>query len=472
MFKKVPEKWMVVVAVLLGTFTIILNNSMLNPAIPELMAIFDTDAVSIGWVITIFMVSMGITMPLTGYLGDKLGKKKLYMAGLVLFLIGSTLASMAWSLTSLILFRAIQGIAGGVMMPLSMALIFEVFPREERGLATGVWGIAAMMAPTIGPTLGGTIIETSSWHYLFLFNIPFGLLGLVASAYYLKSTEKVKDIKFDKIGFLLVTLGVGAVLFALGRISRVEHLTNPVNIGLILFGLIGLYAFVKYENRRSQPLLELSVFKAPTFSIAVWVASVSSIGLFSSIFLIPLLIQNVYGLSAIVTGLVFLPSALFSGIFMTVGGRMLDKKGPRGVVTTGLVIFAATTLALGFLNIETSIWYIVAVMLVRGIGMGLCNMPATTTGLNSIPDRLVAQGSAMNNVLRQISSSLGIVFISVYYEVRKAQLLGMGVNGTEGSLQAINEGFIVVGVLLAISIPAGWLIGQKEKREEAGLNVH
>ncbi|SES03348.1 Major Facilitator Superfamily protein [Salipaludibacillus aurantiacus] len=150
---KIPEKWLVVITVLLGTFTIILNNSMLNPAVPHFMQVFDADAVATGWVITIFMVTMGMVMPLTGYLGDKFGKKQLYMSGLTLFLAGSVLGSLSWDLQSLIFFRGLQGIGGGVMMPLSMALIFEVFPKNERGLATGVWGIAAMMAPTIGPLL-------------------------------------------------------------------------------------------------------------------------------------------------------------------------------------------------------------------------------------------------------------------------------------------------------------------------------
>lgn len=319
-------------------FTIILNNSMLNPAVPHLMEVFEADAVATGWVITIFMVTMGITMPVTGYLGDKFGKKQLYMAGLTLFILGSILGSLSWDLPSLIFFRGLQGIGGGMMMPTSMALIFEVFPRKERGLATGIYGIAAMMAPTIGPTLGGFIIEMGTWQWLFLCNIPTGVLGLLFSAMYLKQTAKVKGIRFDLTGFVTVTLGVGAILLALGRVSEIAHLQNPINIGLLLIGVAALVLFVKVEGKQEQPLLDLSIFKIPAFSYSVWIASISSISLFGGIFLVPLLIQNVYGYGAILTGLVFLPAALLSGIFMSVGGRILDRHGPSMVVTAGLTI--------------------------------------------------------------------------------------------------------------------------------------
>ncbi|ADU28651.1 MDR family MFS transporter [Evansella cellulosilytica] len=464
---KVPHKWLVVITVLLGTFTIILNNSMLNPAVPHLMNVFGGDAVATGWVITIFMVTMGITMPVTGYLGDKFGKKQLYMAGLFIFILGSILGAFSWDLSSLILFRGLQGIGGGLMMPTSMALIFEVFPRKERGLATGIYGIAAMMAPTIGPTLGGFIIEMGSWQWLFLCNIPTGLLGLIFSYLYLKQTKKVNGLTFDLSGFVAVTLGVGAILLALGRVSEIGHLTNVLNIALIVFGLLSLFLFIRIENRKEQPLLDLSIFKVRAYTYSVWIGSISSISLFAGIFLVPLLVQNVYGYGAIMTGLSLLPGALLSGIFMSIGGRMLDKKGPALVVTTGLILTTIPTFLYGFLSLETALWVIFVLNGVRGIGMGLSTMPSTTAGMNAIPEQLITRGSAMNNVLRQMSSSLGIVFISVYFEVRRGQLTAL--NGTsleQSSLQAINEGFIIIAILSLISIPIGILLGKEHKKQQ------
>ncbi|PSL46937.1 EmrB/QacA subfamily drug resistance transporter [Salsuginibacillus halophilus] len=465
--KRIPGKWLVVVSLLLGTFTLILNNSMLNPAVPHLMEVFDADAVATGWVITIFMVSMGMTMPVTGFLGDKFGKKRLYLIGLSLFVLGSLLGSFAWDLSSLIMFRALQGIGGGIMMPLSMALIFAAFPRNERGLATGTWGVAAMVAPTIGPTLGGTIIELASWPWLFLINVPFGLVALFVAWYYLKEVETDRSLQFDRYGFIFVTLGVGAILFALGNISEFEHLTDMTNLGLIAFGVVALYVFVRIENQVAHPLLDLSILKIGAYALSIWVTALSSIGLFAGIFLVPLLVQNVYGYDAIMTGLVFVPSALLTGVFMSIGGRLLDAGYAPQLLAAGMTVAAGGTIAMGFFTIETAIYWVFILMGIRGMGMGCFSMPATTAGMNAIPEAVISRGSAMNNVFRQMFSALGIVFVSIYFEVRRAQLFaGNGGEMQEASLQAINEAFIIIGLLTLFSVPTGFMLGRKAKQSE------
>ena len=257
MQKILAEKWLVVISVLLGTFTLILNNSMMNPALPYFDKLFHANPILVSWILTIFMVTMGMAMPLTGYLSDKFGKKNLFMIGLALFVVGSLAGSLSWSLGAVIFFRAIQGIAGGIMIPLAMALIFEVFPSNQRGMAMGVYGIAAMVAPTIGPTLGGFIIEHSSWQFLFLANVPTGILGLILSAIYLKRPARNPDKRFDFMGFVAVTIGIGAILFAFSRMQNVTQLTNPVNLVLVGFGLICLIAFVAIEKTFPGPAFKL-----------------------------------------------------------------------------------------------------------------------------------------------------------------------------------------------------------------------
>lgn len=435
---------------------------MLNPTLPHFIELFDSNAVSVGWILTIFMVSMGMTMPLTGYLGDRFGKKKIYLIGLSIFLVGSLSGALSHTLGMMIASRAVQGMAGGLMMPIAMALIFQAFPREERGLAVGIYGVAAMVAPAIGPTIGGVIIEFLPWNFLFLFNIPFGLIGLAISSKYLVPTKPDPELKFDLTGFLLVTSGVGAILFALGRGSTWELLMQPFSLLLISGGVAAVILFIIYEQRQDQPLLELSVFKVPTYAVSIVVTATASIGLFSGIFLLPLLIQNVYGLSEIQTGLLFLPAALCSGLFMTLGGKLLDKKGPRYVVPPGLLLLAATTFALGNLQLSTPFWLILLINTVRGAGLGMSNMPATTAGMNAIPEKLVAQGSAMNNVLRQIFSAFGIVFFSIYYEVRRAQISAVsGLAGEEAALQAINEAFIFSSILMLVVVPISFILKGK-----------
>ncbi|MGO4890516.1 MDR family MFS transporter [Anaerobacillus sp. MEB173] len=463
---KLPEKWLVLLTVLVGSFTLVLNNSMLNPAVPQLMKVFESDAVATGWVITIFMVTMGVTMPLTGYLGDKWGNKNLYIFGLVLFTIASILGSFSWNLSSLIFFRGLQGIAGGIMLPITMALIVIAFPRNERGFALGVYGTSALMAPTIGPTLGGILIEMGSWQYLFLCNIPTGLIGLAMAVFCLKQSKNSAKLTFDKWGFLTVTLGVGLILYALARISKLEHLLEPMNILLLLVGALSLYLFAHIEKHVQHPLLDLSIFRISTFTYSVIVSGILSIGLFAGIFLIPLLLQNVYGYGAIMTGLTFLPSALFTAIFMTVSGKTMDKSGARVAVTVGLVIIGVSTILLGLMDVSTALWVIFLLMAVRGAGFGLSSTPATTAGMNAIPEQLVSRGSAMNSVFRQMSSALGIVFVSIYFEVRRVQLIVQDLPFDAASLQAINEGFIVIGILTLLSIPAGWLLGGRNREDQ------
>ncbi|UOR10298.1 MDR family MFS transporter [Halobacillus amylolyticus] len=467
--RKLPHKWLVVVSVLFGTFTVILNNSMLNPTLPRFIDIFNSNAVSVGWILTIFMVSMGMTMPLTGYFGDRFGKKKVYMVGLCIFIIGSLCGVFSQTLGMIIFSRAIQGMAGGLMMPIAMALIFNSFPRNERGLAVGVYGVAAMVAPAIGPTVGGLIIQFLDWPWLFAFNIPFGLIGLILSSKFLERTETNPTKRFDYIGFLIITLGIGSILYALGRGRSVDTLVDPLNIVLVTGGLSALILFVFYENRQDDPLLNLSVFKVPTYTVSILVTSSASIGLFSGIFLLPLLIQNVYELSAVMTGLLFLPAAVASGIFMSIGGRLLDKKGPKYVVPPGLAIMAAATLGLGMLQLSTPYWLILALNTIRGLGMGMGNMPATTSGMNAIPESLVAQGSAMNNIIRQISSSLGIVFFSIYYEVRRAQIAtAPDIDMQAATLQTLNEAFLVSAGVLILAIPFSFILKgvQEDKQSE------
>lgn len=432
---------------------------MLNPILPRFIDVFDSNAVSVGWILTIFMVSMGMTMPLTGYFGDRFGKKKVYLVGLCLFIVGSLSGLLSQTLAMVIISRAIQGMAGGLMMPIAMALIFNSFPQNERGLAVGVYGVAAMVAPAIGPTVGGFMIQFFDWPWLFAFNIPFGLTGLLLSAKFLEPTETDPTKRFDYIGFMIITLGIGSVLFALGRGRTLELLTDPLNITLIAAGLMAIIAFVLYENRQEDPLLNLSVFKVPTYSVSIVVTSAASIGLFSGIFLLPLLIQNVYGLNEVMTGLLFLPAAAASGIFMSIGGRILDKRGPKYVVPPGLAIMAAATVGLGMLKLSTPYWLILVLNTIRGLGMGMGNMPATTSGMNAIPESLVAQGSAMNNIIRQISSSLGIVFFSIYYEVRRAQVAAApDITMQTATLQTLNEAFLVSAGVLILAIPFSFIL--------------
>jgi EmrB/QacA subfamily drug resistance transporter len=443
----------VVAAVLLGTLAVSLNNTALNPAIPEFMAVFGIGAAAASWIMTGFMISMGITMPVTGFLSHKFGKKALYLFGLGLFIGGSCIGALAASMPWVIAARSIQGVAGGLMIPLSLALIFEVYPKNQRGRITGAWGTAVMLAPAVGPVVGGLLVQFFDWHALFLMNLPAGVLGWLIGAYSLPASPDRTPREFDWQGFVLVTLGVGILLLSLSGLTDPAALVDPRNLSSIAAALSCLALFVRVELRKAHPLLNLRIFAIGSYGLSVAVVVAQSVGMFGCVVLLPLLMQTVLGYGATWTGLALFGTALCAGVFSNLGGTLLDVKGPRGVVTVGLIVTAVSTMAFGFIDEHAPLWLIFALMMARGVGLGLSYIPVTTAGLNAIPEHLVTQGSAMNNVLRRVTASLAIVLASIYFEIRRAQLTGGGFTPASAGATAINEIFIAIGVLILLTLP-------------------
>ncbi|WP_020407118.1 MDR family MFS transporter [Hahella ganghwensis] len=455
---------LIVLTALLGTFTVSFNNSALNPAVPVFMESFDIGAITASWIITGFMISMGMTMPLTAYLSHRYSKRSVYLAGLALFIAGSCTGTLATDMPWIVTARVLQGIAGGLMIPLSLALIFEVYPIEQRGRITGIWGTAVMLAPAVGPALGGLLLQFFSWQVLFAMNIPVGILGLVIGFTCLPADEKREPRQFDWPGFLLVTLGVGIMLTVLSRFRDQTALADPLNIGLLMVAGVCLIQFIRVELTKQHPLLNLRIFAIPSYSLSVVIAVVHAVGMFSCIMVLPLLMQTVLGYGPAWTGLALLATAVFASAFVNVGGKTLDTKGPRGIVSIGLLITALATMAFGWIGISTSLWVIILLMAARGIGIGLSYMPVTTAGLNAIPENLVAQGSAMNNILRRVIASIAIVTASIYFEIRSAHLTFSGISTSQSGLTAINEIFLTVGLLLLLAMPLALLLPKSATR--------
>ncbi|MGV8842733.1 MAG: DHA2 family efflux MFS transporter permease subunit [Pseudomonas sp.] len=448
-------RWLVVVNVLLGTLTVSLNNSSLNPALPAFMSAFDIGPLLATWIVAAFMVSMGMTMPLTSFLSQRLGRKRLYLCGVALFIGGSLLGALANSIALVIAARVVQGIASGLMIPLSLAIIFSVYAKGERGRVIGLWGAAVMLAPALGPLCGSLLLEWFSWRSLFLMNVPIGVLALLLGIGVLPSGEAAERKPFDLAGYLLIAAGIGLLMIAVGRLRHAQALSDPLNLGMLLAAILCLVAFVQLELRRAAPLLNLRIFALRGYRLSVIIAVVQSVGMFECLVLLPLLIQLVLGYSAIWTGLVLLATAVFASLFGHVGGKWLDRHGPRGVVSCGLLLTGGATLALGLLGAQASIGLVFVLMMVRGAGLGLSYMPATTAGLNSLPEALVIQGAAMNNISRRLVASLAIVIASLWLEFRLAAEVGNGAHQA-GALTAISEVFIATGILILLALPCAW----------------
>lgn len=415
-----PQKtdWSVVMVIIIGVFMAILNGSIVNVALPQIMAIFNSTPDAIQWVLTSYMMTLGVLMPLSGYLGDTFGYKRMYFIALALFTLGSILCGLSWSVESMIAARIIQAVGGSIMQPLGMAFIYKVTPRNQMGLTMGIFGIAAMAAPAIGPTLGGYLVEYVNWRLIFAINVPIGILNLFLTTILLKESELIKGHRFDYIGLITSVIGLFCLLLALSKGNKFGW-DSPYIVGLLVTSVVSLSIFVYNELKHPEPILELRLFKNSIFTISTVIGSVLNIGMFGAMFLLPMLLQNVLGQTAMKTGLILLPAALATAAMMPVSGKWFDRYGARGVVISGLVLVTLTTYMVGGFNELTPFSVMIAWLIIRGLGMGLCMMPVTTAGMNTIPMHLMGKGSALGNVIRQVSASFGIAMFTAIMQRRQ-----------------------------------------------------
>ena len=406
-----PFPWAALFILVLGPFMGILDSSIVNVALPRMMAIFGVDADDIQWVLTAYLLVSGVVVPVTGYLGDRFGYKRVYLITLVIFTIGSGLCAAAWSNNSLVVARVIQAIGGGMMMPISMAMLFRIIPRERMGMALGMWGIAAMAAPAIGPTLGGYLVDTFSWRTVFTINLPVGVIAVFLSMLALEETPGNPKIKFDRVGFILSTTGCFFLLLALSKGQEWGWDSYSI-VSLLIAAFFLLVLFIVWELQFPEPMLDMRLLKNPILAISLGSTSVMTVGLFAGIFLIPIYAQNLMGLTPMETGLLMMPMAVVSGIMMPISGRLFDKIGAMPLGIVGVSIIAVTTYQLHNISLDTSFRWVQVMLAVRAVGLGMIMMPLTTAGMNTVPPALTGRASALNNLCRQISASFGVAFLT------------------------------------------------------------
>lgn len=410
--------WSILLVIIIGTFMAILDSSIVNVALPKMMAIFNASEDQIEWILTAYMLTLGVIMPISGYVGDTFGYKRTYITALLLFVIGSVLCGMAWSVDSMVAARVIQALGGGIMQPLGMAIIYQSFPRSKMGMVLGFWGIAAMAAPAIGPTLGGYLVEYVNWRLIFYINLPIGVFNLFFAGVILEETRLIKGKTFDLLGLVTSCVGLFCLLLALSDGTK-DGWASTYIVSLFIVAAASLSIFVINELGHPEPILELRIFKNFIFSISVIIGSLLAVGLFGAIFLIPLLLQNVLGQTAMKTGLIMFPGALASGFMMPLAGRLFDKYGARWVVAFGLVIVTWSTYVMSGWNVLTPFIAMTLWMTIRGAGMGFAMMPVTTVGMNTVPPPLIGRASALSNVIRQVSASFGIAMFTTIMQNRQ-----------------------------------------------------
>src|SRR5947209_7174318 len=414
-------KWILAMVVILGVFMSILDQTIVNIAIPRLQTAFGADIHSVQWVLTAYILAQGVATPAAAFFSDRLGIKRFYIMSLVAFTVGSAMCGLAWSLPILIAFRILQGLGGAALFPLSITLLFREFPPQERGMAMGFFGVPALLAPAIGPTLGGYLVTYAGWQLIFYINVPIGIIAIFLSIFLLREYRPEGQRSFDFVGFIFVALGLSTVLYALSSASTDGWGSGTV-VGFLTIGLFSLAIFVAVElmlaRRGRQPLLDLRLFANGPFRAGMIANTFVIFGLFGGLFLFPIYLQNIRGQSAFQAGLILLPQALASMVSVIIGGRLVDRIGVRAVMIPGLIILAVATWQLSFITIYSPFWWFQLMLVLRGTALGLTVQPLTVFGLSEVKPRQLGQASSMNTVMRSVSSSLGIAVLATLVQTQ------------------------------------------------------
>lgn len=413
------ESWLALIAIIIGAFVAVLNNSLINVAIPSLTTDLGSTSARIQWVLTGYMLASAVIIPIVGFMEQRIGYKKFLLLALAVFTFGSVLCAISWSDTTLIVARIITGLGGGVIGPLSMTIIYKIIPRSQIGLALGLWGVSAMVAPAIGPTLSGYLIEMFSWRFLFVIVIPIGVLALIVVWILLEEPKKQEPKPFDALGFLLAAIFAGTLLYALSS-GQSKGWGSFEIVALFFISFWALVFLIYVESSSENPVINLSLFRNFTFMVSNVISSLVLVGLMGLMYILPLFLQNVQQLGPIQTGLIMMPQAICMAVMMLVAGRLSDKLGPIPLGMTGLLLMAITTYKLAFMTPNTMHSWMIPILMVRGIGVGLCMMPISTAGMNAVPPHLVGNASGVSNLIRNVASSLSIAVFTLIMQKRIA----------------------------------------------------
>jgi DHA2 family multidrug resistance protein len=414
-------KWIVAIVIIFGIFMSVLDTTIVNIAIPRLQTAFGASLDSVQWVATAYTLAQGVATPLTPFLSTRLGLKRFYILALALFTLCSALCGLAWSLPVLIIFRILQGAGGAFLLPMSITLLYREFPPEERGTALGALGVPILLAPALGPTVGGYIVTYAGWQLIFYINVPIGILGVILGFILLREFRPEGESYFDLPGFIFSAVGMSCVLYAFSDASTDGWGSSKV-LSFLIGGIVSLVIFVVVElltaSNGRQPLLDLRVFRNQPFATASIAYVMVTFALFGGLFLVPVYLQDLRGLSAYQAGLILLPQALGSMVAVVFGGRLVDKLGVKPVVVPGLILLGAALWGLSSVSLKTPYANFQVWLVLRGMGLGLCVQNITVAALMEIKPAQLAQANSINSVIRAVASSLGVAVLSTLVQTR------------------------------------------------------
>jgi DHA2 family multidrug resistance protein len=402
--------WIVAVSVMFSTFMEILDTTVVNVSLPHIAGSLSATVEESTWALTSYLVANAVILPLTGWLANHFGRKRLLMASVAGFTASSFLCGLAPSLTMLIAFRVIQGMTGGALQPLSQAVLLEAFKPEDRGKAMGFWGLGIVVAPILGPVVGGWLTDSYSWRWVFYINIPVGLASIVMTKLFIFDPPYIqrRSEKVDYWGMGLLAVGVGALQILMDRGQEDDWFASSAMRFLAVATVVGLVAFIVRELRTEHPVVDLRVFKARTYATGVFLMTVLGFVLYGSLVLLPILLQTLLGYPSLQAGIALAPRGMGSFLAMPVVGLLVARTDPRRLLVLGLLGGAFTLFWFGQLNLDAGYWDIFWPQFVQGISLGLLFVPLTTITMDPIPRETMGNATSIFNLMRNIGGSMGI----------------------------------------------------------------
>ncbi|MEA3217865.1 MAG: hypothetical protein QOJ19_4021 [Acidimicrobiia bacterium] len=453
--------WAAMSVVMIGTIMVVLDSTIVNVALPQIAS--DLHAGSgVEWIVSSYLLAVAVSQPASGWLADRFGRKAIFLLSLTSFTVASLLAALSPSLSVLIACRILQGFGGGALLPVGMAMVLELFPRERHGRAMSTYGVAAMTAPAIGPTLGGWLVTAVSWHWLFLINVPIGAVGLLLGLRWLPQVGHYERRRFDALGLALGGSGLALVVLGLSEANGWGW-ASPSAVICILSGVVLLALFIPHELRNAAPLIDLSIFRRGAFSLAMGATFFITCAQFTRLVFIPLELESVRGYSALAVGILLGPSAIVTALAMTIGGRLVDSIGSRLPVMFGISTMAVAVFALGNLTLTTPLWVIGALLCLQGLGMGIGMSPLMVAGMSDLPPNQVARGSAVRSLTNQISGAFAVAALGALVAAR----MGTATTPTH-AVASYNSAFIasslslLIALALASRLPSGARVFARE----------
>jgi EmrB/QacA subfamily drug resistance transporter len=408
-----PELRRVASVVVLGSIMSILDTTIVAVALDTLGRDFGVPVSTIQWVTTGYLLSLAVVIPVTGWAVDRFGAKPMWMMSLSLFIVGSSLCGVAWSANSLIIFRVLQGIGGGMILPIGNSLLVRAAGPQRIGRVMSVIGVPTVLGPILGPVLGGLIVSNFSWRWIFYINVPVGIVTLILSSKFLTGKEEKIRTSFDGWGFALLSPGLASLVYALSEVGVTGKFTSPPVLISFVLGLALMLGFIAHALRARNPLIDLRLFKNRNFTIANICMFVMGATLFGSMFLLPLYYQIARGQSPWQAGLLMAPQGIGAALLMRKSGSITDRTGPRRVVPFGIVIMVLATIPFAFVTTSTSEVLLAGTLFVRGLGLGLSMMPIMATAYFGLAHADVPRASTTVNIVRQVGASVATALFAV-----------------------------------------------------------